>query len=122
MDPAGTVIGAVFPSAHFSPSTCKKSHVSSGSCSPSGVGAWVLPPAVALRACTQSCSRGPTDPKNSLKVGSCLQAQQGELRWVPGATHPLGTATSHASLVGPGKSKTLLLNARSHIGADLLKT
>lgn len=89
--------GQGVPPTHPCPNTCKKSHVSPGSCPPSGVGAGGLPPAMALSASTQSCSRGPTALKSPAKGGGCpaprLQAQQGELRQVPGGTRPLGSAT-----------------------------
>ena len=91
--------GQGLPPAHPSPHTCRKSHVSLGSCPPSGVGARGLPPAMALSAPTQSCSRGPTAPKSPAKGGGHpaphLQAQWGEIRQVPSGTRPLDSVTSH---------------------------
>lgn len=82
------------PPACPSPHTCRKSCVSPGSCSLCCVGCqdrW-LPPAMVLRASTQSCNWGPTAPKSSAKGGSCLpphlEAQWGELRG-GGQCHPL---------------------------------
>jgi len=103
--------GQGIPPGHPSPHTCKKSHISPRGCALSGEGAGGLPPAMALSASAQSCSRGPTAPKSSAKGGSppapCLQAQRGELRQAPGGTHPLGSATPNPEhpqwdLAGPG--------------------